>query len=74
MLLKSLLNLDVLVCAGVSLGLSDGDESFGVCWIITKTTIQIHGNMKYLNIYKVNFTPRLTTYGFWNKLTHLMSE
>lgn len=64
MLLKRLLILGVLVCAGVSLGLTDGDESFGVCWIITKTTIQIHGNMKYLNIYKVALTPRLITYGF----------
>lgn len=67
MLLKRLLTLGVPVCAGVSLVLSDGDESFGVCWIITKTTIQIHGNMKYSNIYKVNLTPRLNTYGFWNK-------
>lgn len=48
---KRLLTLDVLVCAGVSLGLSDGDESFAVCWITTKTTIQIHANMKYLNMY-----------------------
>lgn len=49
-LLKCLLTLDVLVCAGVSLGLSGGDESFAVCWIIIKTTIQIHANMNYLNI------------------------
>lgn len=33
-LLRCVLMLDVLVCAGVSLGLSDEDESFGVCWII----------------------------------------
>lgn len=40
-LLKHLLRLDALVCGGVSLGLSDGDESFGLCWMMT-TTVQIY--------------------------------
>lgn len=34
-LLKRLMRLGVLVGVGVSLGVSTGEESFGVCWTMT---------------------------------------